>query len=126
MANTQSATKRAKQSERRRQHNVALRSRMRTALKKVAQAIEAGDTVAAAAAFKAGAAELDGMVNKGLTHRNKAARQKSRLNKAVKALGTDAEAAKATASAKAGTRSAGKGSSAKKKAKKKAKAKTKT
>lgn len=86
MANTKSAAKRAKQSERRRQHNVALRSRMRTAIKKVVKAIEAGDPTVAAAAFRAGAAEVSSMVNKGLTHRNKAARHQSRLNKAVKSL----------------------------------------
>jgi small subunit ribosomal protein S20 len=86
VANTKSAAKRAKQGERRRQHNVALRSRMRTAIKKVIKAIEAGDTAEAAIAFKAGAAEVASMVNKGLTHKNKAARHKSRLNKAVKAL----------------------------------------
>ncbi|MEO8224529.1 MAG: 30S ribosomal protein S20 [Gammaproteobacteria bacterium] len=86
MANTKSAAKRAKQGENRRQHNVALRSRMRTAIKKVVKAIEAGDTDGAAAAFKSGAAEVDSMVNKGLTHKNKAARHKSRLNKAVKTL----------------------------------------
>lgn len=87
MANIKSAAKRAKQSEQRRQHNVALRSRMRTAIKKVVKALEAGDAAKAAEAFKASAAEIDSMVNKGLTHRNKAARHKSRLNKAVKALG---------------------------------------
>jgi small subunit ribosomal protein S20 len=86
VANTKSAIKRAKQGEQRRQHNVALRSRMRTAIKKIIKAIEAGETDAAAAAFKAGAAEVDSMVNKGLTHKNKAARHKSRLNKAVKAI----------------------------------------
>jgi len=88
VANTKSAAKRAKQGERRRQHNVALRSRMRTAIKKVVKAIEAGDTAEAASAFKAGAAEVASMVNKGLTHKNKAARHKSRLNKAVKTLTT--------------------------------------
>ena len=61
---------------------------MRTAIKKVIKAIEAGETAAAAAAFKSGAAEVDSMVNKGLTHKNKAARHKSRLNKAVKAITT--------------------------------------
>lgn len=93
MANTKSAAKRAKQGERRRQHNVALRSRMRTAIRKVVKAIEDGDTTAAATAFKAGAAEVASMVNKGLTHRNKAARHKSRLNKAIKALSAAGPAA---------------------------------
>ena len=65
---------------------------MRTAIKKVAKAIEAGDTAEAAVAFKAGAAEVDSMVNKGLIHRNKAARHKSRLNKAVKAARRQEEA----------------------------------
>lgn len=86
MANTKSAAKRAKQAEQRRKHNVALRSRMRTAIKKVVKALETGDGAKAAEAFKASAAEIDAMVNKRLTHRNKAARHKSRLNKAVKAL----------------------------------------
>ena len=86
MANTKSAAKRAKQAEQRRQHNVALRSRMRTTIKKVTKALDSGSGAEAAAAFKASAASLDSMVNKGLTHRNKAARHKSRLNKAIKKL----------------------------------------
>jgi small subunit ribosomal protein S20 len=59
---------------------------MRTAIKKIIKSIEAGNTAEAALAFRAGAAEVASMVNKGLTHKNKAARHKSRLNKAVKAL----------------------------------------
>ncbi len=94
MANTKSAAKRAKQGERRRKHNVALRSRMRTAIKKVLKAIEAKDLDGAAAAFKTGAAEVDSMVNKGLTHKNKAARHKSRLNKAIKAVAGTSKAPK--------------------------------
>jgi small subunit ribosomal protein S20 len=86
VANTKSAAKRAKQGERRRQHNVALRSRMRTAIKKVIKAIEGGDPAVAVAAFRSGAAEVASMVNKGLTHKNKAARHQSRLSKAVKAI----------------------------------------
>lgn len=86
MANIKSAAKRARQSERRRQHNVALRSRMRTAIKKVLTAIGAGNTEQAAEACKAATPAIDSMVNKGLIHRNKAARHKSNLNKAVKAL----------------------------------------
>lgn len=64
---------------------------MRTAVKKVLKAIEGGDPAVAAAAFRAGAAEVAKMVNKGLTHKNKAARHQSRLNKAVKALATKAK-----------------------------------
>lgn len=114
MANTKSAAKRAKQSERRRQHNVALRSRMRTAIKKVIKAIEGGDTAVAATAFRAGAAEVASMVNKGLTHRNKAARHKSRLNKAVKALLLKSTTGKGTA-VKTATKSAAKKKTVKKK-----------
>lgn len=109
MANTKSAAKRAKQAEQRRQHNVALRSRMRTTIKKVTQALDSGSVGEAVAAFKASAASLDSMVNKGLTHRNKAARHKSRLNKAIKNL----------ASAAPGTGIVTKKAATKKKAKKK-------
>jgi small subunit ribosomal protein S20 len=84
VANTKSAAKRARQAEKRRQHNVALRSRMRSALKKASKAIDSGNKEVATKAFRAGSASVDTMVNKGLTHRNKAARHKSRLNKALK------------------------------------------
>ncbi len=86
MANTKSAAKRARQSERRRQHNVALRSRMRTAIKKAGKALGAGDAAQAGTAYRAAASEVDTLASKGLVHRNKAARHKSRLNKALKAL----------------------------------------
>ena len=115
MANTKSAAKRAKQSERRRQHNVALRSRMRTAIRKVIKAIEGGDTAVAASAFRAGAAEVASMVNKGLTHRNKAARHQSRLNKAVKALLLKSTTGTTAKTAKTATRSATKKKTVKKK-----------
>ena len=59
---------------------------MRTAIKKVSKAIESGVAAQAIEALKSGAAEVDGMVTKGLTHKNKAARHKSRLNKAIKAI----------------------------------------
>ena len=88
MANSRSAAKRARQSEKRRQHNVALRSRMRTAVKKVSKAIESGDAEAARSAYRDGMAEVDSMVTRGITHRNTAARHKSRLNRRVKALTT--------------------------------------
>ncbi len=87
MANIKSAIKRAKTSEKQRQHNVALRSRMRTAIKKVMVASEEGNAEAAAAAYKEAAPKIDSMVNKGLIHGNKAARTKSRLNKRVRAIG---------------------------------------
>ena len=86
MANIKSAIKRAKTSEKQRQHNVALRSRMRTSIKKVLAASEEGNAEAAAQAFKEAAPRIDSMVNKGLIHANKAARTKSRLNKRVRAI----------------------------------------
>ncbi len=86
MANIKSAAKRAKQAERRRQHNVALRSRMRTAIKKVVNAVAEGDAEKAAASYQEAVPEIDNLAGKGLVHRNKAARHKSRLNRAVRAL----------------------------------------
>lgn len=86
MANTAQAKKRARQSEVRRQHNAALRSNMRTSIKKVIKAIQGGDQAAANAAFKSGMSTVDGMVTKGLAHKNTVARQKSRLNARIKAM----------------------------------------
>lgn len=86
MANTAQAKKRAKQAEKHRLHNTSLRSRMRTSLKKTLKAIETGDKGQAQDAYKAVVPVLDGMVNKGLIHRNKAARHKSRLNAQIKDL----------------------------------------
>lgn len=86
MANIKSAAKRAKQAEKRRQHNVALKSRMRTAIKKVTKAVNANDAAAAAESYKAAVPEIDKAAGKGLIQKNKAARHKSRLNKAVRAL----------------------------------------
>jgi small subunit ribosomal protein S20 len=86
LANIKSAAKKARQSEKHRQHNAALRTRMRSAIKKTAKAVSAGDKALAAAAYKAAVPEIDTMVSKGIIHRNKAARHKSRLNKALKAV----------------------------------------
>ena len=87
MANTSQARKRARQAETHRQHNVGQRSAMRTAIKGVLAAIDAGDAEAAKAALAASTPVLDRAVTHGLIHKNKAARHKSRLNKRVKALG---------------------------------------
>ncbi len=87
MANIKSAAKRAKQAEARRQHNIALKSRMRTAVKKVIKAVNAGDAAAAEESYRAAVPEIDRAAGKGLIQKNKAARHKSRLNKAIKALG---------------------------------------
>jgi len=86
VANIKSAAKRAKQAEVRRQHNVALKSRMRTAIKTVLKNINAGDAAAATESYKAAVPEIDRVAGKGLIQKNKAARHKSRLNKAVKNL----------------------------------------
>jgi small subunit ribosomal protein S20 len=86
MANIKSAKKRAKQSDKRRMHNMAQRSQMRTAIKKVLQAVESGDKAAATEAYKSAVPVIDSMSNKGIVHKNKAARHKSRLNAQLKAM----------------------------------------
>jgi small subunit ribosomal protein S20 len=87
VANTKSAEKAARQAETHRGRNVMLRSRMRTAIRKVVDAAAAGDKVTAAASFKAAVPVLDSLVNKKVIHRNQANRHKSRLSARVKALG---------------------------------------
>jgi small subunit ribosomal protein S20 len=87
MANTVQARKRAKQSENRRQRNTALKSEMRTALKKVRAAIQAGDKAAAQAQLRESQSVIDSMVGKGVIHANTTSRYKSRLSAAVKAMG---------------------------------------
>ena len=86
MANSAQARKRARQAEKRRQLNASRRSMMRTEVKKVIKAIDAGDKAGAESAFKAAAPLLDRMAGSGLIHKNKAARHKSRLNAQIKAL----------------------------------------
>ena len=86
MANSASARKRARQAETHRRHNASRRSMMRTYMKKVTAAIEAGDKEAAQAAFKVAEPIIDSSVTKGLIHKNKAARHKSRLTAQIKAL----------------------------------------
>ena len=86
MANIKSAAKRARQAEKNRQHNMAQRSEVRTSIKKVLKAIEAGNLDDAQSAYKAAVPVIDKMVNKGIMHANKAARHKSRLNRHIKAM----------------------------------------
>jgi small subunit ribosomal protein S20 len=86
VANSAQAKKRARQAEGRRQANAGRRSNMRTAIKKVLAAITAGDKGAAQEAFNAATPILDRESGKGLIHKNKAARHKSRLNAQIKAL----------------------------------------
>ena len=80
MANSASARKRMRQAEQHRQHNVALRSRLRTAIKDVIKAANANNKELAETAYKKAVPLLDSSVNKRLIHKNKAARHKSRLN----------------------------------------------
>ena len=86
MANIASAKKRARQSEARRLHNASLRSRMRTAVKRVRKAIADGDKEAAQNALRSAASMLDSTAGKGIVHKNMAARNKSLLSAAVKAM----------------------------------------
>jgi small subunit ribosomal protein S20 len=86
MANIASARKRARQSEKQRQHNASLRSELRSAVKNVRKAIEAGDKEAAKGVLQRASAVIDSIADKNIIHKNKAARHKSRLAAAVKAL----------------------------------------
>ena len=86
MANSKSAWKRVRQNETHRKHNMALRSKMRTALKKVLRLIATGDKAQAKEAFSSAEKTLDSYQNKGLIHKNKAARYKSRLSTKIKAM----------------------------------------
>ena len=86
MANSPQARKRARQGETRRRHNASFRSMVRTYIKKVDTAVESGDHAAAAEAYNNAVPVIDRMADKGIIHKNKAARHKSRLNSAVKAL----------------------------------------
>ncbi|WP_086933062.1 30S ribosomal protein S20 [Agarilytica rhodophyticola] len=86
MANSPQAKKRARQNDKARRHNASLRSMVRTYLKKVDAAIEAGDTEAAKTAYSQAVPVLDRVADKGIFHKNKAARHKSRLNAKIKAM----------------------------------------
>ena len=86
MANSPQAKKRARQNARRAEVNKARRSRIRTHLRRVEEAIASGDKDAAAAALKAAQPELMRGVSKGIYHKNTAARKMSRLTARAKAM----------------------------------------
>lgn len=86
MANTAQAKKRARQAEKSRVRNAGQRSNLRTFVKKVIVAVESGDKEQANAAYKTVVSVIDSAVTKGLIHKNKAARSKSRLNIKVQAM----------------------------------------
>jgi len=86
MANIKSVRKRAKQALERRDRNMALRTEVRTAMKKVSKAIATGNKEAAAASLRESQRVIDRIVAKGVMHRNAGGRHKSRLAHALKAL----------------------------------------
>jgi small subunit ribosomal protein S20 len=86
LANSKSAEKRARQATARRARNVNQRSQARTAIKRVVTATQTGDKDAANQALKDATPVIDAMARKGIIHKNKAARHKSRMNKRIKAL----------------------------------------
>ncbi len=86
MANTAQAKKRVRQNEKSRQRNASQRSMMRTSIKKVIAVIESKNVAESTKTLQETVAILDKMATKGLIHKNKAARHKSRLNAKIKAL----------------------------------------
>jgi len=86
MANTAQAKKRARQDVKRRAHNTTLRSELRTAVKSVKKAIASGDKAAAQKALNEASSTVDRIADKKIVHKNKAARHKSRLSAAIKAM----------------------------------------
>ncbi len=86
MANSAQARKRARQAEGRRQRNASQRSMLRTSIKNVVKAVAAGDPEAAQTAYRDAVPVIDRSVGKGLIHKNKAARHKSRLAQHVRNL----------------------------------------
>ena len=86
MANTKSAEKAARQAEKHRARNVALRSRMRTAVRTVTTAIASGNKETAKTSYQNAVPVIDSLVGKQIIHRNKAARHKSRLAARIRAM----------------------------------------
>jgi small subunit ribosomal protein S20 len=86
MANTAQARKRARQSVAQNQHNSSLRSMLRTAIKRIRAVIESGDKVVANELLIKTSSVIDTVADKKIIHKNKAARHKSRLAAAVKAI----------------------------------------
>lgn len=89
MANSAQAKKRARQNVKARKHNASLRSMVRTYLKRTLAAISTNDYAVATEAYKTLVPVIDRMADKGIIHKNKAARHKSRLNTQVKALASN-------------------------------------
>lgn len=101
MANIKSAKKRARQAEKHRRHNASMRSMVRTYIKKVITAIAAGDKKLAEESLKEAFPVIDRMASKGLIHKNKAARHKSRLTVQITKMSGEAVAASKSKTTKA-------------------------
>lgn len=86
MANMKQQIKRYKNDNKKRDLNSSFKSALRTSIKKVREAVEAGDKEAAVAAYNVAASKLDTSVSKGIHHKNYASRQKSRLSKLVNSI----------------------------------------
>jgi small subunit ribosomal protein S20 len=86
MANSAQARKRARQAQKQREHNMSLRSKLRTAIKGVRKAIAAGDAAAAEAVYRKAQGVIDSIADKNIVHKNHAARHKSRLVAALKGM----------------------------------------
>lgn len=90
MANTKQAKKRVRQAEKHRQQNASMRSMLRTYIKKVVAAISSGKQQSAQDALQQATPVIDRMVTKGIIHKNKAARHKSRLCAHVRKMSSKA------------------------------------
>jgi len=86
LANSAQARKRARQAEVHRERNASQRSMMRTYVKRVIKALNAGDAAGASEAYQKAVPIIDRMAGRGLIHKNKAARHKTRLNARIRAL----------------------------------------
>ena len=86
MANTAQARKRARQSQKRRLQNNALRSSLRTAIKSVRKSIATGNQAEAQSSLRKATSVIDRIADKGIVHKNTASRYKSRLTHRVKAI----------------------------------------
>ena len=86
MANSAQARKRARQADTARAHNASLRSRLRTAVKAVRKAVAKGDKTFAQTVLRDSTSVIDSIADKKIIHKNKAARHKSRLSAAIKAM----------------------------------------
>ena len=86
MANMKQQIKRYKNDNKKNELNSSFKSALKTSIKKVREAVQAGDKEAAIAAYNVAASKLDSSVSKGIHHKNYASRQKSRLSKAVNSI----------------------------------------